>query len=216
MLEWLKNILGDAYSDEIDGKVSAEIGKSFVSRNDFNELSTAKKQLEKDLQTRDTQLENLSKSQGTTDDLKAEIEKLRKQNREDKEKYEADLAKLRMDNAVEAALVSAGSKNLTATKALLASFLEKAELEEDGTVKGLADEIEKLTKAETSSFLFSAKGTAATQTFEGMQLGNPGGNPPSANAANYESRLAEARKNGNTTEAVAIKREAADNGVFLM
>ena len=36
MLEWLKEILGDSYTEEIDSKVSAEIGKGFVSRADFN------------------------------------------------------------------------------------------------------------------------------------------------------------------------------------
>ncbi len=35
-LDWLKPILGDTYSDELDGKISAEIGKHFVSREDFN------------------------------------------------------------------------------------------------------------------------------------------------------------------------------------
>lgn len=35
-------------------------------------------------------------------------------------------------------------------------------------------------------------------------------------ASSYETRLAEARKSGNTAEAVAIKREAAENGLFLM
>lgn len=41
MLEWLKTILGDAYTEEIDKKVSEEIGKNFVARADFNEVSTA-------------------------------------------------------------------------------------------------------------------------------------------------------------------------------
>ena len=36
MLEWLKNILGEAYTDEVDAKVSAEIGKNFVAKADFN------------------------------------------------------------------------------------------------------------------------------------------------------------------------------------
>lgn len=36
MLEWLKTILGDSYTEEIDKKVSAEIGKGFVSKTDFN------------------------------------------------------------------------------------------------------------------------------------------------------------------------------------
>lgn len=49
MLEWLKTILGDGYNEEIDKKVSAEIGKSFVAKADFDaknsELKTVKDQL---------------------------------------------------------------------------------------------------------------------------------------------------------------------------
>lgn len=36
MLEWLKTVLGDAYTPEIDTAVSQEIGKGFVARTDFN------------------------------------------------------------------------------------------------------------------------------------------------------------------------------------
>ena len=39
MLDWLKTILGEAYSEEIDKKVSEEIGKNFVARADFNTLN---------------------------------------------------------------------------------------------------------------------------------------------------------------------------------
>ncbi|MCI1965977.1 MAG: hypothetical protein LKJ17_07595 [Oscillospiraceae bacterium] len=49
MLDWLKAILGDAYTDDIDKKVSAEIGKGFVSRADFNTTNEAKKSLCSDL-----------------------------------------------------------------------------------------------------------------------------------------------------------------------
>ena len=49
MLEWLKTILGDAYTEEIDKKISGEIGKAFVSKADFNskneELKNARAQL---------------------------------------------------------------------------------------------------------------------------------------------------------------------------
>ena len=38
-LEWLKTILGDMYTPEIDTAVSQEIGKGFVSRTDFNTTS---------------------------------------------------------------------------------------------------------------------------------------------------------------------------------
>lgn len=216
MLDWLKTILGNAYTEDIDTKVSAEIGKGFVARADFNEVSTAKKKLEGDIKARDKQLEDLSKAQGATDELKGEITKLQDQNKADKARYEADLAKVRAENAVEAALTAAGAKNVTAVKALLADFLAEAKLADDGTVKGLAAEIETLTKSEGTAFLFNDPKNETKPGFKGMQPGTPGGNTPPAGTDNYETRLAEARKQSNTAAAVAIKREAAENGVFLM
>lgn len=48
-LEWLKPILKDAYTEEIDRAISAEIGRAFVAKNDFDakntELKGAKAQL---------------------------------------------------------------------------------------------------------------------------------------------------------------------------
>lgn len=215
MLEWLKPILGDAYTEELDGKIAAEIGKAFVARADFNEISTAKKKLEADIKARDKQLEDLSGAQGATDELKAEIARLQAENKQAQEQHEAELAKIRMDNAVEAALTAAGAKNVTAAKALLADFLKDAKMADDGTVKGLTAEIETLAKAEGTAFMFEAANTQQPG-FKGMTPGNPGGNTPPAGADTYEARLAEARKTGNTAAAVAIKREAADNGVYLL
>ena len=34
-LQWIKDILGDAYTEELDAKVSAALGERFVSRADF-------------------------------------------------------------------------------------------------------------------------------------------------------------------------------------
>jgi chromosome segregation ATPase len=160
MLEWLKPILGDAYTEDLDSKISAEIGKNFVARADFNEVSTAKKKLEGDIKARDKQLDDLSKAQGTTDELRAEITKLQAQNKNDKDKYEAEIAGIRMDNAVATALNAAGAKNVTAAKALLADFLKDAKVADDGTVKGLTAEIESLAKSlssETESYTEQAK-----------------------------------------------------------
>ena len=178
MLDWLKPILNDAYTEEIDSKIAAEIGKGFVARADFNEVSAAKKKLEGDVKTRDEQLKTLSESQGSTEDLKKQITELQEQNKKDKEAHEAELLRIRTDNAVEAALTKAGAKNNTAVKALLAEFLADAKLAEDGTVKGLEAEISTLAKNESTAFLFNTAGQ--TQTIAGMEPGKPGGNPPPA------------------------------------
>ena len=45
-LQWLKDILGDAYTEELDAKVCAALGERFVSRQDFNDKNTKLKEAE--------------------------------------------------------------------------------------------------------------------------------------------------------------------------
>lgn len=179
MLEWLKNILGDGYTDEVDAKVSAEIGKNFVSKADFNQVNTAKKKAEDDVKARDQQLEDLKKSTGDAAALQEQITTLQNQNAEAKKTYEAELARVRLDGAVEAALTAAGAKNNTAVKALLADFLKDAKLDDSGAVKGLAAEIDTLARANATAFLFNTTDGNAQQ-FKGMQPGAAGGKTPPA------------------------------------
>ena len=176
MLEWLKTILGESYTEDIDTKVAAEIGKSFVSKTDFNQVNTAKKKAEDDLKARDQQLEALKNSTGDVEALKTQITTLQQQNATDKQNYEAQLAQVRLDNAVDAALTAAGAKNNTAVKALLADFLKEAKLADDGTVKGLANELAEMVKAEATSFLFATD--TKGQQFKGMSPGSAGGKTP--------------------------------------
>lgn len=162
MLEWLKTILGETYTEDIDKKVSTEIGKNFVSKTDFNALNDVKKQLEADVKTRDSQIADLSKV--NAEDLQATIDKLTADNKAAQEKYEAQLKQQKIDNAVTIALTTAKAKNLKAAKALL--DLENAELQEDGTVKGLGESIEALKGAEDSKFLFE---TVEPPKFTGVE-----------------------------------------------
>lgn len=155
MLDWLKTILGDAYSEEIDKKVSAEIGKSFVAKADFNATNEAKKQAEATVLERDRQLETLKASTGDVAALKEQISTLQTQNTEQAKEHAKAIKQLKIDNAVETALVGAKAKNIKAVKALLE--LGKAELNEDGTVKGLAEQLKALAESPDTGFLFEAE-----------------------------------------------------------
>lgn len=179
MLSWLKDILGDNYTEDIEKKISQEIGKNFVSKADFNAKNDALKNLETQVRERDTQLETLKKSTGDAAALQEQIATLQAQNAEAKKSYEAELARVRLDGAVEAALTAAGAKNNTAVKALLVDFLKDAKLDDSGAVKGLAAEIETLSKADATSFLFNTTDGNAQQ-FKGMQPGAAGGKTPPA------------------------------------
>lgn len=163
MLSWLKDILGDNYTEDIEKKISQEIGKNFVAKADFNAKNDA-----------------LKKSTGDAAALQEQIATLQTQNAEAKKTYEAELARVRLDGAVEAALTDAGAKNNTVVKALLADFLKDAKLDDSGAVKGLAAEIDTLAKADATAFLFNTADGNAQQQFKGMQPGAAGGKTPPA------------------------------------
>ena len=126
---------------------------------------------------RDKQLENLRVSAGDNESLKKQIEDLQTENQTAKEKHESELTQLKVDFAVEKALTGAKAKNITAVKALL--DLNDAKLDKDGSVKGLAEQIEKLTSGDDTKFLFEAqKQTKQQQNFKGFQPGASGEQKP--------------------------------------
>lgn len=133
MLEWLKEILKEGYTEEIDKSVSAHIGKNFVSKSDFNALNNTKKTLEGQISERDRQLEELKKVDAAS--LQAEIDRLQGENEAAKEKYDADLAEFRLNAALDAAITAAGGRNVKAVKALLKT--DGLKLKDDGTIDGL-------------------------------------------------------------------------------
>ena len=94
-LQWIKDILGDAYTEELDAKVSAALGERFVSRSDFNaknsrvtELETQVGQLEEQAKTHATSLADLKKLTGDNEALTKEIGELEEQAKTDKAAYE--------------------------------------------------------------------------------------------------------------------------------
>ena len=209
MLEWLKAILGDSYTEEIDKKISAEIGKGFVAKADFNAANEAKKTLEKTLGERDQQLETLKSSTGNSEELKKTIEELQKTNAEQQKTHEAEIAQLKLDNAVDAALAAAGAKNIKTVKALL--DISKVKQGEDGSLNGLDEQLEAVRKSD--GYLFAEK---QQPSFKGFQPGASSDAVPSPEQGDYTARLATARKDNNQLEVIKIKQEAAANGVVLL
>lgn len=127
--------------------------KDFIPKSRFDEVNTAKKNAEALVKERDEQIETLKNSNGDVTELKKQIETLQADNKAKAEAHEAEVKQLKIDYAVESALIGAKGKNAKAIKALL--NLENAELADDGTIKGLAEQIEALQKSD--SYLFEAK-----------------------------------------------------------
>lgn len=166
---------------------SAEELKEFIPKTRFDEVNTENKTLKTDIATRDTQLETLKNSTGDIEALKKSITDLQTQNATDKANYEAQVKQMKIDSAVEKALIGAKAKNVKAVKALL--DLDKAELDGEN-VKGLNEQLKKLQESEDSKFLFNTESTnPKTTIFKGVQPGASGDNSPDAQKP---SSLAEA------------------------
>ena len=141
--------------EELATKIAGEFAKElegYIEKSKYSEMETAKKQLEEGNKTLTKQLEDIKKSAGDNAELKKQIEDMQAANKAKEKEYAESIAKLKIDNAVDLALLGAGSKNNKAVKALL--NLEKAVLGEDGKVVGLEEQLKNLRKAEDSSFLF--------------------------------------------------------------
>ncbi len=149
LMEW-------GLTEEQAEKVMGGLDGAFVTKARFNELNEENKALKAQVKERDGQMEALKKSAGDSTELQKQIAALQEENRQKEQAHAEEMKRLRVDTAVELALSAAKAKNVKAAKALLA--LDTAELSEDGTVKGLAEQIQKLVKAPDSSFLFDTAG----------------------------------------------------------
>lgn len=152
LMEW-------GLTEEQANKVMEGLNGSFVTKARFNEVNTELSAAKKTIGERDAQLETLKKASGDTQALQDQITQLQADNKKKDEDHANELKALKIGNAVELALTGAKAKNNTAVKALLAGFIDKAELAEDGTVKGLDDEIKKLVEGKDTAFLFDKTGT---------------------------------------------------------
>ena len=133
---------------------SQEELKGFIPKARFDEVNTAKNTAEALVKERDNQLETLKNSTGDVEAMKKQIETLQADNKAKDEAHAAEIKQLKVDSAIDAALGNAKAKNKIAVKALLKD-MDKAELDADGTIKGLAEQIEALQKSD--SYLFDAK-----------------------------------------------------------
>lgn len=182
-LLWLKEIIGEAYTEEMDAAACQAIGKDFVARADFNAKNTRVKeleaqvgQLEEAAKGHAKQLEELKKSAGDNEELTRKIGELEQQAKADRANYEKELVAVRLSSAVDAELTAAGAKNTVAVKAVLADYLKDAKIVDGKVVAKVGDEsitlaakVEALKKDVSTDFLFGS-----APKYEGWKPGESG------------------------------------------
>ena len=157
-------------------KASAEELKGYVEKTKHEEVIEENKSLKKSVSDRDKQLETLKASVGDNEELKKQIETMKQQNADQEKAHKAELAQLKLDNAIETALTAAGAKNTKAVKALL--DVSKVKLGEDGKLTGWDEQIKAVQKSD--SYLFAEKQQAGGK-FKGFQPGASGDSKPEIN-----------------------------------
>lgn len=149
MLEWLKTILGDSYTVDIDKKISAEIGKGFVAKADFNAANEAKKAAEARLTEANKTIAgykdmNIDAIRQSADDWQAKAEQAQKD-------ADARVAAVQFDARLEGAIGKRRGRSAKAIKALLDVDALRSSKDQDKDIGAALDALQK-----DNGYLFEA------------------------------------------------------------
>jgi hypothetical protein len=151
--------------------LSTEELKGMIPKSRLDEVIAERDNAKKDHADVLKQLGALQKETGDVQSLKDKIQELQDNAKEAEKTHAAEIKTLKINNAVDTALIGAKALNNKAVKALL--NLEGAELDENGSVKGLAEQITALQKSD--GYLFgSSKMKGATTGESGNDDGDKG------------------------------------------
>lgn len=160
----------DKILDENSQDIGKAKGDSEKIQKNLDAANAEVESLKGQVSDRDKQLETLKNSTGDVEGMKQQIAKLQADNKAKDDAHAAEIKQLKIDAAIDSALTGAKAKNNTAVKALLKD-LDKAELADDGTIKGLAEQIEALQKSD--AYLFDTTTKKKTQV-KGAKPGESG------------------------------------------
>ena len=139
-----EELKGLGLNDEGLTALKNDLAKNYVAKSQFDEVTAAKTAMETQIADRDKQLKTLKDQAKGNDDLQSKIEALQAENSKQKEDYEGKIYQMKVDSALKASLTAAHAKNAAAVKAMLS--MDKYELADDGTIKGLDDALAKVKK----------------------------------------------------------------------
>ncbi|OSA92566.1 UNVERIFIED_ORG: hypothetical protein B2H93_14500 [Clostridium botulinum] len=164
-------------NEEQATKAEAESKKelaTYVAKTSFDEVNNSKKELEKTVKERDTQLEEVKGKVGDNAALKTQIETLQADNKAAKEKYEADVKELKISNAIKLAI-----SDKAQDADLVANLFDKTKLilGEDGKITGLDEQLKDLQTNKAFLFKPIEENKNNPTPTSGFKIGNPNPNP---------------------------------------
>lgn len=186
-----EDLIAMGFSEEQADALVNKYG-AMIPKERFDEVNNAKKNLEEQVKTHETQLKELQGKAKGNEELQAEITKLQESQKEAKDQYEQQLKDERMSAALKLSL--AGKVH---DVDLVAGLLDKAtvKLDDKGNVtKGLEEQLKSL--QESKSFLFVPEKEEKKTEFKGWSPA--GGEKDSAGSSevSFGKQIAEERSKG--------------------
>lgn len=182
----------DLYTEEMKG---------FIPKSRFDEVNTAKSDLEKQVADRDKQLKTLKDEAKDSEALQEKITELEDANKATKKAYEDKIRDMKLTSAIKDQLSDCKYPDLVADKFDRAKLI----LAEDGSVSGLAEQLK--TVKETYKELF-------TSPVSGKSPANNGKTTPSGGTD--EGRRTELEKIISDPKTRLADRIAARNELFSL
>lgn len=155
-------------------KASLKELEGYVAKDQLETANAENKNLKQQVADRDKQLDTLKKENGDNEELKKQIETMKQQNTEQEKAHKAEIAQIKLDNAIDAALTAAGAKNTKAVKAQM--DVSKVKLGDDGKLTEWDEQLKAVQKSD--AYLFESK--QGTKKFKGFQPGASGDIKPGA------------------------------------
>lgn len=186
--EFLKQCLADGKDmTKAQTEIKDFVEKNYVGKSKFDELTTAKSELDKQIKERDKQLDDLKKNAGNKEALEQQIADLKAANKKAAEDYEQKIKDTKLDAAIKIAI-----GNNAQDIDIVAGLIDRTKLilGDDGKVTGLDEQVKALQT--NKAFLFKPA---------------PGSNPYKPNGGSDPVKNPFAKETFNLTEQGKLYRE---------
>lgn len=148
--EFLKQCLAEVKDmAKAQNEIKDFVEKNYVGKGKFEELTTAKAELDKQIKERDKQLDELKKNAGNKEALEQQIADLKAANKKAAEDYEQKIKDTKLDAAIKIAI-----GNNAQDIDIVAGLIDRTKLilGDDGKVTGLDEQVKALQT--NKAFLF--------------------------------------------------------------
>lgn len=188
LLEFLKQCLADGKDlAKAQTEIKEFVEKNYVGKSKFDELETAKAELDKQIKARDKQLDELKKNAGNKEALEQQIAELKEANKKAAAEYDQKIKDTKLDAAIKIAVGSTAQD-----VDIVAGLIDRSKLilGDDGKVTGLDEQVKALQT--NKAFLFKPAS---------------GGNPYQPNGGSDPVKNPFAKETFNLTEQGKLLRE---------